>query len=166
VIGAGKMSELAVGHIQNRQFKKLYLMNRTQENARKLAETSGGEAVAFCDMKEVLSRVDICICSAGAPHYILEKGIVENIMRLRNNRQLVFIDISMPRNIDPCVGEVGNTLLFQIDDLEKVVDSNMKARKDAVADVQQIIDDKITEYVDKLEKLPHSDEFNPQISAT
>jgi len=62
VIGAGIMSELAVGHIQNKEFKKLYLMNRTQEHAKNLSKKYGGEVIAFCDMKEILSQVDICIC--------------------------------------------------------------------------------------------------------
>ena len=153
VIGAGKMSELAVGHIQNKKFKKLYLMNRTQDHARDLSKKYGGEVVAFCDLKEVLSRVDICICLAGAPHYLLEKDIVERVMNLRKNKQLVFIDISMPRNIDPLVGKVKNTFLYQIDDLKEVVDSNMKLRKQAVSEVQIIIEKKLAQYHEKIKKL-------------
>jgi len=153
VIGAGKMSELAVGHIQNKEFKKLFLMNRTQDNAQNLAKKYGGEAVSFCDMKEILSQVDICICSAGAPHYLLEKSLVERIIPLRNNKQLVFIDISMPRNIDPSISELENVLLYQMDDLKEVVDSNMKMREKAIEEVQRIIDDKLAEYNAKLKKL-------------
>ena len=89
---------------------------------------------AFCDLKEILNQVDICICSAGAPHYLLEKDIVERVMNLRKNKQLVFIDISMPRNIDPLISEVKNTLLYQIDDLKEVVDSNMKLRQQAITE--------------------------------
>ena len=153
VIGAGKMSELAVGHIQNKKFKKLYLMNRTQAHAKNLSKKYGGEVIAFCDMKEVLSQVDICICSADAPHYLLEKDIVERVMRLRENKQIVFIDISMPRNIDPLVGEVSNVYLYQIDDLKEVVDSNMKLREEAINDVGLIIDKKLVQYYEKIGKL-------------
>lgn len=154
VIGAGKMSELAVGHIQNKKFKKLYLMNRTQDHARDLSKKYGGEVVAFCDLKEILSQVDVCICSAGAPHYLLEKNIVERVMGLRKNKQLVFIDISMPRNIDPLVGEVKNALLYQIDDLKEVVDSNMKLRERAIDEVRLIIEKKLAQYREKIKKLP------------
>ena len=157
VIGAGKMSELAVGHIQNKQFKKLYLMNRTQDNAKNLAEKYGGEAVAFCDLKEILSQVDICICSAGAPHYILESEVVDRIMTLRNGKRLVFIDISMPRNIDPRVAEIKNTLLYQIDDLKEVVGSNMKLREQAKKEVQIIIDNQVAEFIKKIQKLSKAD---------
>lgn len=159
VIGAGEMSELAVGHIQNREFKKLYLMNRTQGNAQSLAEKYGGEAVPFCDLKELLSQVDICICSAGAPHYLLEKNVVERIMTLREHKPLVLIDISMPRNIDPCAAEVTNVLLYQIDDLREVVDANKKMRETAVNEVQTIIDSQLNEYIEKLKRLPHNEGF-------
>ncbi len=161
MIGAGKMSELAVGHIQNKQFKKFYVMNRTQDNARSLATKYGGAVVAFCDMKEILSQVDVCICSAGAPHYLLEKNVIERIMLLRENKQLLFIDISMPRNIDPRVGEVEHVLLYQIDDLKEVVNTNMQVRQNAIKDVNSIIDSKIAEYEEKLRKLPQIPEFIP-----
>lgn len=154
VIGAGKMSELAVGHIQNKEFKKLYLMNRTQSNAKSLSKKYGGEVVAFCDMKEVLSLVDICICSAGAPHHLLEKDTVKRVMDLRKNKQIIFIDISMPRNIDPLVGKINNVRLYQIDDLKEVVDSNMKLRKQAIAEVHLIIEEKLAQYYEKIIKLP------------
>lgn len=154
IIGAGKMSELAVGQIQNRGFKKLYLMNRTGTNAENLAQKYGGEVVSFYEMRDVLSEVDICICSAGAPHYILEKAPVEKIMALRNNRTLIFIDISMPRNIDPKVSEVSGVHLYEIDDLNKVVDSNMKVRESAVPEVEQIVANKLSEFYQKLSKLP------------
>jgi len=157
IIGAGKMSELAVGHIQNKQFKKLYLMNRTQSNAQSLAQQFGGEAVPFCDLKEVLGEVDLCICSAGAPHYILEKGIVERVMVLRSYQPLMFVDISMPRNIDPEIKNVPHVQLYQLDDLEAVVDFNMQMREQAVIDVNNIIDQKLLEYQEKITKFdnPH-----------
>lgn len=160
VIGAGIMSELAVGHIQNKEFKKLYLMNRTQEHAKNLSKKYGGEVIAFCDMKEILSQVDICICSAGAPHYLLEKDVVERVMDLRNNKKLVFIDISMPRNIDPLVGEVNNVLLYQIDDLKEVVDSNIKLREQAAVEVRAIIEEKLAQYYRKIKKLPQFEQVN------
>ncbi len=154
VIGAGQMSEIAVGHIQNRKFKKFFLMNRTQANAQSLAKKYGGEVVSFYNMKDVLKKVDVCICSAGAPHYLLEKDVVEHVMPLRDGRQLIIIDISMPRNIDPRIEEVKNVLLYQIDDLNKVVSSNMKVREKAIEEVYAIINEKIVECDRKLKKLP------------
>lgn len=149
VIGAGEMSDLAVGHIQNKGFKKLFLMNRTHANAQELADKYGAEAVGFCDIKEILSQVDICICSSGAPHYVLEKETLQRVMPLRNEKPLILIDISMPRNIDPAVSEISNVRLYEIDDLKEVVDANMKIREKAVDQVEKIIADKLIEYYTK-----------------
>ena len=152
LIGAGKMSELTVGQIQNKNFKKLYLMNRTASNAQELAQKYRGEAVGFWDMKEVLSEVDLCVCSAGAPHYILEKSTLEKVMGSRANPQLLLIDISMPRNIDPAVKEIPGVSLYEIDDLNHVVEGSMQVRRKAIAHVEAIIKQKLMEYHERLKK--------------
>ncbi len=153
IIGAGKMSKLAAGQVQNKDFKKLYLMNRTQANAEKLAQQYGGEAVGFSDIKEILTLIDICICSAGAPHHILDKDTVQKIMKLRENRPLLFIDISMPRNIDPKVAEIPGIQLYTIDDLQEFVNHSMKRREKSIHQVQSIIRSKISEFSEKIEKI-------------
>ncbi len=150
IIGAGKMSDLAVGHIHNKGFRQLYLMNRTIGNAENLAEKYNGTVVPFCDIKEVLAQVDVCICSVGAPHYILDKETVEKVMPLRSQRRIVFIDISVPRNIDPLVAEVDGVQLFQLDDLQETVDANMELRRQAVGQVEAIILDKSAAFFAKL----------------
>ncbi|VAX36275.1 Glutamyl-tRNA reductase [hydrothermal vent metagenome] len=150
IIGAGKMSDLAAAQIKNKGFKKLFLMNRTQSKAAPLVEKYGGEVAAFCDIKEVLTEVDICICSVSAPHYILEKDTVIKVMALRKNRKILFIDISMPRNINPNVSELTNVDLYAIDDLNEVVDANMQIRQQAIVEVEQIVEDKVKEYYRKL----------------
>ncbi len=152
IIGSGKMSDLALTQVKNKGFRKIVLMNRTQAHAESLAQKHGVEVKDFCDIKGVLSEVDICFCSAGAPHHILEKFTVEKIMMLRQNRPLLFIDISMPRNIDPLVAEVSNVHLYAIDDLKEAVDSTMKLRKQAIVAVENIILKKITEYSRKIIK--------------
>ncbi len=152
VIGAGQMSDMAVGHIQNKGFKELYLMNRTRANAQVLSDKYGGTVVSFFDMKEILAEVDVCICSVSAPHYILEKEIVARVMPSRAGKPLLFIDISMPRNIDPRVAEVEGVSLYQIDDLKEVVDSNMKVRQEAVQEVRDIIRQKISEFLEKADQ--------------
>ncbi len=153
IIGAGKMSELAVTQIQNKGLKKLYLMNRTPENAMTLAEKYGGEAVGFCDIKEILSSVDLCICSVGAPHYIIDKSTVQRVLPATGSKKIMFIDISMPRNIDPAVADLNGVLLYTIDDLKEVVDLNMKLREQSIAQVHEIIQQKITEYEQKISRL-------------
>ena len=157
IIGAGKMGDLAVEQISNKGFKNLFIMNRTQVNAQMIVEKYGGIAAGFCDIKEILSQVDICICCADAPHYIIEKDIAQKVMPQRQNRQLVFVDISMPRNIDPKVTEVDNVVLFKIDDLENVVAENMKKREEAILQVETIIQRKLSEFFEKLNKARNID---------
>ncbi len=153
IIGAGKMGELAGDQIANKGVKELFVMNRTESCALELASRISGEAVSFGDIKEILSRVDVCICSVGAPHYILDKSTVEKIMLSRPEREIVLIDISMPRNIDPEVAQVIGASLFVIDDLDRVVNDNMRKRQSAVKDVQAIIASGIVHYEEKIFKL-------------
>ena len=150
LIGAGKMGELTAEQIHSKKFNKVYLLNRTEANAKALAESYGGEAVGFMEMREVLAEVDLCVCSSGAPHYILEKRTVEKIMPLRNYKPLLFIDISMPRNIDPEVAGISNVSLYAIDDLNQVVESNLKMRESAIHEVEAIIVQKMQEYHKKM----------------
>ncbi|OGX27847.1 MAG: glutamyl-tRNA reductase [Omnitrophica WOR_2 bacterium RIFCSPHIGHO2_01_FULL_48_9] len=153
IIGAGKMSELAVGQINSKGVKKIYLMNRTQEKAQNLSEKYSCIPSAFSEIKEILAEVDICICSVGAPHYILDRELVAKVLAHRQERRLIFIDISMPRNIDPQVATLDNVSLSHIDDLEKVVAETMRIRQAAIGKVEEIIENKLREYYQKINKI-------------
>ena len=150
IIGAGKMGELALEQIRSKGVRQIYLMNRTETTAQDLARTYSGIAASFCDIKEILSEVDVCVCSAGAPHYILDKITVEKTMALRNHRELILIDISMPRNIDPAAAQVEGISLFHIDDLEQVFGETMRKRQSAVRLVEDIIEGKMTAFYKKI----------------
>jgi glutamyl-tRNA reductase len=129
-------------------------MNRTGEKAKNLAARYNGVPASFWNIKEILSEVDICFCAVGAPHYILDKEKIADIMEIRQGRKLVLIDISMPRNIDPEVKTLGDQVhLSAIDDLHEVVDYSMKKRESAVMEVEGIIHQKILEFNDKILKL-------------
>ncbi len=158
IIGAGKMSDLAVGHIHNQGFRQLYLMNRTPATAENLAGKYSGKVVPFCDIKETLAEVDVCICSVGAPHYILDKDTVGKVMLMRSHRRIVFIDISVPRNIDPAVAQVDGVQLFQLDDLQEVVDANMELRRQSIGAVEMIVQKKVVEFFAKLNENVLSEE--------
>lgn len=153
VLGAGKMGELSVKQLQEKGIKDVYVANRTQCTAVVLAEKIGGEAVSFCDIKDVLCKVDVCICSVSAPHYILEKDIVEKIMLTREDRPLLFIDISMPRNIDPQVAKIPHAHLFAIDDLNNIVKKNLHIRQSSINEVEKIIAQKMKHYYQKVCKI-------------
>jgi len=159
VIGAGKMGEIALNHLRDLGITKLFLMNRTGEKAENMATQYNCIPASFWNIKEILSEVDICFCAVGAPHYILDKEKIADIMKLRAGRELVLIDISMPRNIDPEVRALPGVHLSAIDDLHEVVDSNMKKRESAVQEVESIIRQKILEFNEKILKLQDNPEF-------
>ncbi|MDE2221478.1 MAG: glutamyl-tRNA reductase [Candidatus Omnitrophica bacterium] len=153
ILGSGKMGRLAVEQLAKKGVAKIYIMNRTIEKAQELARESGGIAVGIWDIKEILQQVDACICSASCTHHLIEKDLVEAAMAARPSRPLVCIDISMPRNIAPEVAEVGNVRLATVDDLDRIVESNMQKRMSAVALVEGLIDRKIDEFYKTMEKI-------------
>ena len=150
IIGAGKMGELALNQIRNKGVKNIYVMNRTGESAQALAKSCRATAVSFMDIKETLMEVDVCVCAAGAPHYILDCTIIEKVMSLRRQRKLILIDISMPRNIDPQVADCPHVFLSCIDDLNQVVTETMIKRQSAVALVEKIIDRQLNIFNEKV----------------
>jgi glutamyl-tRNA reductase len=139
IIGAGKMANLAANQLANKALGELYVMNRSQDNARGLAEKLGGVSVSFWDMKEILRRVDVCICSSGAPHYLLEKDVVRMTMAVRPEKPLVCVDIAIPRNIDPEAGRVAGVSLITVDDLGDIVAETIERRSGAISHVDEII---------------------------
>ena len=159
IVGAGKMGSLVGDYLKQKNVGQVYVMNRSEDKGALLARQLGGAPVSFWDMREILNKVDVCICSVGAPHYLIEKDLVEPVMKGKNSRRLVFIDISMPRNIHPNVGSVKNVSLLTIDDLDKVVEDNVKKRFAAVGDVEQIIFKKVDEFYFKISRL-NAQEFS------
>ena len=153
IIGTGKMGYLAVNYLKKKKVNRIFIMNRTHDNAAALASEFDCTAVSFLDIQEVLSSVDICICSASAPHYLIEKDLMERVMAKRGQRKLLLIDISMPRNINPEVSSFREVSLVALDDLDKVVEDSVKARHGAVEEVEEIIHRKINEFYEKLSRI-------------
>lgn len=154
IIGAGKMGKLASRHIQERGAAAIYVANRTHACAVEIAQEFGGSAVSFWDLREVLTKVDVCICSASAPHYLIEKELVEKVMVERPEQRLICIDISMPRNVNPNVSEVENVSLISIDELDKVLEDTISRRFEAVGEVENIVEQKVEEFYYRLNKKP------------
>jgi len=150
IIGAGKMANLAANQLANKALGELYIMNRSQDNAEGLAEKFGGVSVSFWDMKEILGRVDVCICSSAAPHYLVEKDVVQKIMAGRPRKPLVCVDIAIPRNIDPAVGQVAGVSLITVDDLGDIVAETVERRSGALSQIDGIINQKVDEFYGKI----------------
>ncbi|MCR4336989.1 MAG: glutamyl-tRNA reductase [Candidatus Omnitrophica bacterium] len=152
VIGAGKMSQLTASQLIRKSVQDIFVMNRTFEKAQELAQKIGGQAVTFLDLKNILARIDVCICSAGASYFLIDSEAVYEVMKLRGGKPLLLIDISTPRNINPDVARIPNVQLLSIDDLHKVIDDNLQSRYNAISSVKEIIKQKVALFYKKIIK--------------
>jgi len=130
LIGAGEMAELAATHLVNAGIASVRVSNRTYERAVQLARQYGGEAVPFADLLEHLAEVDIIISSTGAHEPVIRAKDMREVLRKRKNKPMFFIDIAVPRDIDPDVNELDNIYLYDIDDLKEVVEENLAGRRE------------------------------------
>src|ERR671920_619903 len=129
LVGAGEMAELAAQHLSGAGAARVLVTNRTYETAQKLAVKFGGEAVEFGALEQTLAQADIVICSTGAREFIITPEMAERARAARRNRPAFFIDISVPRNVDPAVAKLANLFVFDVDDLQAVVASNLRERE-------------------------------------
>jgi glutamyl-tRNA reductase len=143
VIGAGKMSELAAKHLLRSGASAIYVTNRTYERAVQLAEAFQGVAIAFEQLFEYLPKADIVISSTGAPGYVVNKDHAARILSARRNRPVFFVDIAVPRDIDPQVNELDNAFVYDIDDLGQVVEANKKQRAREAVWAEEIVQEEV-----------------------
>src|SRR5207302_1179337 len=128
IVGAGKMSELAARHLRRSGASHVFVSNRTHDRAIEMAKLFQGTPVEYTRFVNMLPEVDIVIASSGAPHYILRKEDMQRVIAARRNKPMFVIDIAVPRNIEPSVNEVDNVFLYDIDDLQEVVNANLRER--------------------------------------
>ena len=153
VIGAGEMSELAVRHLMSNGVNKIIVANRTYENAVRLANDFHGEPIGFDLLDEKLKEVDIIISSTAAPGYVITPEIIVSALRRRKNRLMFMIDIAVPRDIDPAVGDIDNVYLYNIDNLQEIVDDNVKSRLKEAEKAEEIISEEILNFSNWLSTL-------------
>jgi glutamyl-tRNA reductase len=147
LLGAGEMAELAAKHLIGNGVKEVLVSNRTYDRACDLAEEFNGRPVKFEEFIHEMAGTDIMICSTGAPHYILTKGQMQKVMKERKQRQVFIIDISVPRNIDPAINDLENVYLYNVDDLQGVVDSNMFERQKEAEKAEKIIAEELETFL-------------------
>jgi glutamyl-tRNA reductase len=138
ILGAGEMSRITAQSLVSRGAKSIFVANRSFDRAQELATEMGGSAVRFDDWQRVLERVDVVISSTGAPHAIVHRADVEKARRARKYRPLFFIDIAVPRDIDPAVGEIEEVYLYDIDTLEQLAEE-ARGRRQLQIDQCEII---------------------------
>ncbi len=153
LIGAGEMAELAAQHLMASGAGKLVVANRTLSRAVKLARSLGGSAISLEEVEDALIDADIVISSTGAPGIILSKDRVKRIMRPRRHRLLFFIDIAVPRDIDPKVNDIDNVYLYDIDDLKGVIEFNKAEREKEAFKADRMVEAEVIKFMAWMESL-------------
>jgi glutamyl-tRNA reductase len=151
IIGASKMGELAAKHLKRNGVSSVLVTNRTFERAVELAQVFEGAALPFEHLTEHMDRADIVISSTGAPHFVISKALAEQVIHKRKNKPMFFIDIAVPRDIDPTVNEIDNAFLYDIDDLQQVIDANLKERLKEALKAEEIVDLEVQAFCRKMQ---------------
>jgi glutamyl-tRNA reductase len=146
LIGAGEMAELAVEHLIRNQVNETFVANRTFENGLALARRFNGSAIRFEEIGEHLKQVDIIISSTGAPGFVITREQVKPVIRARRNRPIFFIDIAVPRDIDPEINRLDNSYVYDIDDLKGIIEENIEDRQKEAVKGERIIDEAIIRF--------------------
>ncbi|HXC97176.1 MAG TPA: glutamyl-tRNA reductase [Edaphobacter sp.] len=156
LVGAGKMSELAARHLIQQGAASILVVNRTQSRAEKIASTFAGpavhtEAIPFDDLYDQTPRADIVITSTGAPQKIFERSHGQLFLHARRNRPMFFIDIAVPRDVDPRVNEVEGCFVYDIDDLQQVAAANLADRSREAAAAENIVSREVDKYQERIQ---------------
>ncbi|HEY3251893.1 MAG TPA: glutamyl-tRNA reductase [Ignavibacteria bacterium] len=153
VIGAGETAELTIQGLIKKNVDKIYITNRTIENAHKLIESLkkyskfNGEVIPFENFNEKLSEIDIIISSTGASNYIINYDEFRKVAKYKRGNPMLIIDIAVPRDVDPKINKIGNVFLKNIDDLNSIIDTNHEKRLSVIPEVKDIISQEILNYL-------------------
>ncbi len=139
LVGAGKMSELAARHLVQQGAGAILVTNRTLERARRMAETFQGKVIPYEELYEAAIEADIVISSTGAPHPIFRREHGQAFLHRRRNRPMFFIDIAVPRDVDPEMGKLEGVFVYDIDDLQQVAAAHMAERSREATDAEALI---------------------------
>ena len=153
LIGAGETIELAARHLKDSGIGRIIIANRTVERAHALASELDGYAIALSEMPKHLAEADIVISSTASTLPILGKGSVESALKQRKHKPMFMVDIAVPRDIEPEVDELDDVYLYSVDDLQEIIDENLKSRQDAAHQAEEIIDTQVTHFMGWLRSL-------------
>ncbi|MBA3010983.1 MAG: glutamyl-tRNA reductase [Proteobacteria bacterium] len=167
LLGAGEMAELAVEHLISHNVKEIVVANRTFKNALALAQKFKGRAIQFEEREAVLAEVDIIISSTGATEYILTQDQVKRAMKKRQHKTIFFIDIAVPRDIDPKINRVSNAYVYDIDDLRSIVETNIAQREQETVKAGRFVEEAVVSFqkwMDSLSIVPTIKAINDKMT--
>jgi glutamyl-tRNA reductase len=153
MVGAGKMIELSARHLIAHGAGRIFVSNRTSDKAIALARKFNGEAIPFEQLYETVDRADIVISSTGAPHFIFRREHGEMFLARRKNRPMFFIDIAVPRDVDPKVNDLDGMFVYDIDDLQAVVSSHVTDRQREATKAETIVEQEVERFIARLQTL-------------
>lgn len=157
LVGAGETIELTARHLHQQGVRRFVVANRTRERAEELAERYGGEAIDLGALPDALAHADIVVASTASPLPLLGKGSVERAVKKRRHSPIFMVDIAVPRDIEPEVGELDDVYLYTVDDLRQVIEENLRSRHHAAEEAEEIIDlqaDRFMTWLRSLESVP------------
>ncbi|MEJ2104269.1 MAG: glutamyl-tRNA reductase [Ignavibacteriaceae bacterium] len=143
VIGAGETGEIAAKHLSERGIGSLYVTNRTQEKAEKLAQRLNAKVIPFSEFRDSIHKYDIIISATSAPEILIPKEDVKNALKKRNNNPMILMDIAIPRDIDPATKEIDYVFYHDLDSLNIIVEQNLAKRKSEIPKVKKIIEEEL-----------------------
>lgn len=146
IVGAGTMGEQVVEHLRNRGIEKIYVANRSRERGEELAARFGGELVGWESLSSTLAKPDIVVASVSSAEPVVSRAMIEHAMHERKNRGMFLIDLGVPRNIDPAVEPLYNVYLYNIDNLNEIVEQNRKAREQEVPRAEAIVGEHVSKF--------------------
>ncbi|MEO7274337.1 MAG: glutamyl-tRNA reductase [Vicinamibacterales bacterium] len=147
IIGAGEMAALTATHLRSQQVRQLTIASRTLASAERLAKELDATAAPWTAIDDVLGTADIVVTATGATDAVLTRARVENVMRTRPHRPLFIIDIAVPRDVEPSVGDLEQVFLYNIDDLQTIVRENLARRSGELTRAEAIVTDEVTRFV-------------------
>ena len=153
IFGAGKMAQLTAQHLKARDIEKIFVANRHYSRAVEMAEKFNAQAVAWENAMSSADNVDIIITSTGAPHYVVKTWQTQQLMTRRQGREIFFVDIAVPRDVDPDVAKISGVTLYNIDDLESVVESHIKFRQEEAKSARKIVDANVAAIMERFKYL-------------
>ena len=147
LVGAGETIELVARHLREHKVQNMIIANRTRERAELLANEVGADVIALSEIDERLKDADIVISSTASPLPIIGKGMVERAMKARRNKPMLLVDIAVPRDVEPEVGEIANAYLYSVDDLQSIIQHNLAQRKAAAVQAETIVAQETSEFM-------------------
>lgn len=157
LIGAGEMAELAVRHLLGSGVKDIVIANRTLERAVELSKEFNGRPISLTEISDYLAWTDIVVSSTGAPHFVICYDHIKGVMRQRKNRPIFFIDIAVPRDIDPKLNDLDNVYLYNIDDLQDIIEIHKHVREKEARKAERIVEEEVIKFkwwLETLEAVP------------